>query len=75
MEKFPVQSLLAALLLLALAFSVHDHSPAQAQAQAQAHDTTRISLEMACKTNSDQGLGRFEDAGAGCRTQIAKNLR
>lgn len=70
MEKFPLQSLLAALLLLALAFSIPDQSPAQAQ------DTTRISLQMTCETNSDQGLARIrEDAGLGCPAKLAKNNR
>lgn len=67
MEKYPIQSLLAALLLLALAFSIHDRSPAQAQ------DGTRISLQMGCETNSDQALDRMrEDVGRGCPAKLPK---
>jgi len=66
MEKFPYQSLLAALLLLALAFSIHDRSPAQVQDRT-VQDRTRISLQMSCETNSDQAFDRMgEDAGLGC---------
>lgn len=56
MAKFPVQSLLAALLLLALAFSVNDRPPAQAQ------DTTRVSLQLTCESNYYQGLDQSRTA-------------
>lgn len=69
MGKYPFQSLLAALLLLALAFSIHDHSPAQAQ------DQTRVSLRIACETNSDQALGQMpvgENASFSCSSRELK---
>lgn len=67
MEKYPFQSLLAALLLLALAFSIPDRSPAQTQ------DRTRISLQTSCETHSDQALGQMrEDAGLGCPAKLLK---
>ncbi len=69
MGKFPYQSLLAALLLLALAFSIHDRSPAQAQ------DTTRLSLQMSCETNSDQALKVLGEPDLGCLSKFAKNNR
>jgi hypothetical protein len=70
MGKFPYQSLLAALLLLALAFSVHDRSPAQAQ------DATRLSLQVSCEPNSDQGVTALrEDASLSCPAERAKNNR
>ena len=56
MAKFPVQSLLAALLLLALAFSVHDRPAAQAP------ETTRASLQLACESNDYQDLDQLRTA-------------
>lgn len=69
MAKFPVQSLLAALMLLALAFSVHDRSPAQAQ------DKTRVSLQLACESNYYQELDQLRtaaDPSLNCAPKLAK---
>lgn len=69
MAKFPVQSLLAALLLLALAFSVHDRSAAQAP------DKTRVSLQLACEFNYYQEFDQLRPAAGpnlNCAPKLAK---